>query len=108
MTIHEAIIGSIYPYAVDEALIRKTCIDEALIEDEAYSSDYKEDVARVTILILRNMISLASESRKDNSLSYNIDALKQRIYDIASQNGLEDMVKDVDARSRITDKSDIW
>lgn len=108
MTILEAIIGSIYPYAVDEALILKTCVDLDIIADDEYTIQDKEIVARATIGILLNLISLSSESKGDNSLSYNADNIKERIYNIASFNGFDDIAAQYGVGSRITDKTDMW
>lgn len=108
MTILEAIIGSIYPYAVDEALILKTCIDNGLNEADDYSLAEKEKVARVSIDILRNIISLSSESKDGSSLSYNADMLKERIYSIALSNGFTDIASEYKPHSSITDRTNMW
>lgn len=108
MTNFEAIIGSIYPYAVDEALILKTCIDLGINIDDEYSLELREKVARASISILQNLITLTSESKGGNSLSYNPDKLKERIYNIASTNGLDDIASEFRVGSRITDRSDVW
>lgn len=108
MTNFEAIIGSIYPYAVDEALIAKICIDMEINIEEEYTIQEREGVAKVTIAILQNLISLSSESKSGSSMSYNTEKLKERIYNIASFNGLDDIAKQYRVQSSITDKSDIW
>lgn len=108
MTIFEAIIGSIFPYAVDEALILKTCIDLDIEKDDEYDSASKESVARATIYILQNLLTLSSESKDGNSLSYDTEKIKERIYNIASFNNLTEIASEFKPHSRITDKSDMW
>lgn len=108
MTISEAIIGSIYPYAVDEALIGKTCIDLGINMDDEYSATDREKVARATIFILQNMLSLSSEGKSGDSSSYDTNKLKERIYNIASFNGLTDIAEEYKPHSRIIDRSDMW
>lgn len=108
MTILESIIGSIYPYAVDEALILKTCIDYSLDEAEEYTLAVKENVARATISILQNIVTLSGENRGGDSMSYNVDNIKERIYHIAISNGLTDISEEYKPHSRLTDKTDMW
>ena len=108
MTNFEAIIGSLYPYAVDEALILKTCIDLDIIDNDEYTIQDREKIARATIGILLNLITLSSESKGGNSLSYNADNIKERIYNIASFNGFNDIAEQYKVGSRITDKTDMW
>ena len=50
MNILEAIVGSLYPYEVDEALILKTCVDLDIAEDDLHAElddacDWFEGVA---------------------------------------------------------------
>lgn len=108
MTNFEAIIGSIYPYAVDEALILKTCVDLDIDVDKEYTLQDRESVARATIGILLNLITLSSESKDGSSMSYNADNIKERIYNIASFNGFADIAEQYRVGSRITDKTDMW
>lgn len=91
MLIRDAIIGSLYPYDVDDSLILKACIDNDVSLDDTYSAKHKEIVARVSIDVLVNLISLSSESDSGYSLSYNVDKLKERICSIAKSNGFADI-----------------
>lgn len=108
MIISEAIIGSIYPYVVDEALIEKTCIDLEIDRDSEYTLADRENVAKAAIYILQNLISLASESKDGSSMSYDVNSLKERIFNIASINGLKDIAAQANPYSRITDKTNMW
>ncbi len=108
MTNYEAISSSLYPYNVDDFLIEKACIDEDIASGDLYSKDCKKIVAKVTISILRKLVVLSSESNGGYSLSYDTDDLKERIFDIAMENGMDDVAKEFDTRSRITDISDQW
>lgn len=108
MTIFEAIVGGIYPYAVDEALILKSCIDVGVDENEEYSASNKEATAKVIIAVLQNLLSLSSESRNNHSMSYDTEKLKERIYNIATFNGLADIAAKYCPLSRISDQTDKW
>lgn len=108
MTNYEAISASLYPYNVDDFLIEKACIDEGLSSDGEYVRDNRTSVAKVTISILRKLVVLSSESNGGYSLSYDTGKLKERIFDIATENGMDDVAEEFDTRSRITDISDQW
>lgn len=101
MLIHDAIIASLYPYDVDENLILKACVDNDILTDDEYHPESKESVARATIDILSNLISLSSESDSGYSLSYNVDKLKERILFIAKSNGLADIVNEYDSKPKV-------
>lgn len=107
MTNLEAISASIYPYDVDPFLKEKACIDEGIDAQADYTVDDKISVAKATIAILRNLIVLASESNGGYLLSYT-DKLKERIFNIARENGLDDIAEEFDTRSKIIDISDQW
>lgn len=108
MTIYDAISAAIYPYNVDDALIEKVCIDSDMSKDSEYSKADKLSVAKATIAILRNLITLSSESDAGYSLSYDVNKLKERIFAIATDNGLADVAEEFDTRSRIIDKTALW
>ena len=108
MTNFEAISASLYPYDVDPSLKEKACIDEGIDAQADYKVTDKISVVKDTIAILRNLIVLASESNGGYSLSYNTDGLKERIFNLAKENGLTDIAEEFDTRSRITDISDQW
>ncbi len=101
MQIHDAIIANLYPYDVDENLILKACVDNDILTDDEYHPESKEYVARATIDILSNLISLSSESDSGYSLSYNVDKLKERILFIAKSNGLADIVNEYDSKPKV-------
>lgn len=101
MLIHDAIIGNLYPYDVDENLILKACIDNDVLPDEEYHSGAKVSIAKVSIDILSNLISLSSESDSGYSLSYNVDKLKERILSIAKSNGLADIANEYDNKPKV-------
>lgn len=108
MTNFDAISASLYPYDVDLFLKEKACIDEGIKAQEDYKVADKISVAKAAIAILRNLIVLTSESNGGYSLSYNTDGLKERIFNLAKENGLTDIAEEFDTRSRITDISDQW
>lgn len=108
MNILEAIVGSLYPYEVDEALILKTCVDLGIAEDDEYVASDREKVAKAVIFILRNLITLASENNGGKSASYDVNKIKARIHAIAVFNGLDDIASEYDVRTRISDKTDLW
>lgn len=101
MLIHDAIIGNLYPYDVDENLILKVCIDYDVSPEDVYLFETKEVVARVSIEILANLLSLSSESDSGYSLTYNADKLKERICFIARSNGLADIVDEYDSKPKV-------
>lgn len=105
MTNLEAISADLYPFDVPESLIEKKCIEEGLDVQADYSAYDKLPVAKATIAILRNLIVLKSESNGGISQSY--DNVKERIFDIAKGNGLDDIATEFDNRSRITDASNL-
>ena len=108
MTILEAIIGSLFPYEVDESLIRKTAIDLDIDEEAEYVISDRESVARATIFILQNLITLTSENNEGKSASYDVSRIKERISSIAAFNGLDDVASEYDTRSRIIDRTNMW
>lgn len=101
MLIHDAIVSNLYPYDVDENLILKACIDCDVFPEDEYSVEARESVARATIYILANLISLSSESDSGYSLSYNVDKLKERICFIARSNGLADIADEYDNKPKV-------
>lgn len=98
---YEAIIGNLYPYDVDENLINKACIDNDVEPNDEYSINNKEKIARVSIDILINLITLSSESDSGYSLSYNVDKLKDRICFLAKKNGLDGIAEEYDQRPKV-------
>lgn len=108
MTNFEAISASLYPYNVDDILIEKACIDAKLGVRSEYSDAVKKGVAKASIAILKNFIVLSSESIGGCSLSYDVENLKLRIFNIATDNDLTDIAEQFDTRSSITDISDVW
>lgn len=108
MTNFEAISASLYPYDVDDDLIEKSCIDESVDSGIDYGLSQKIGVAKVLISILRNLIVLSSESNGGYGLSYNVDNLKERIYAVATDNGLTDIAEEFNVKSVIQDISNRW
>lgn len=101
MTNYEAIIGNLYPYDVDENLIQKACIDNNVSPEDSYAVEDRELIARVSIDILYNLISLSSESDSGFSLSYNVDKLKERICYLAKRNGLADIAEEFESKPKV-------
>lgn len=93
MTNLEAISADLYPFDVPESLIKKKCIEEGLDVQADYSAYDKLPVAKATIAILRNLIVLKSESNGGIGQSY--DDVKERIFGIAKENGLDDIADEV-------------
>lgn len=108
MRVSDAITAQLYPYEVDMLLIEKACVDNEMTPAEEYYVEMKQSVAKTAIAILRNLIVLQSESNGGYSLSYNVEALKERIYRLAKDNGLADIAEEYDIRSRIIDKTSVW
>ena len=108
MTNLEAISADLYPFDVPESWIEKKCIEEGVDVQANYSADDKLPVAKATIAILRNLIVLKSESNGGISQSYGTDELKERIFGLAKENGLDDIADEFDSRSTITDVSKQW
>ncbi|MBO5217528.1 MAG: hypothetical protein J6B41_07285 [Alistipes sp.] len=108
MRVSDAITAQLYPYEVDMLLIEKACIDNEMTAAEEYFADMKQGVAKATITVLRHLIVLQSESNGGYSLSYDIEALKERIYNLAKDNGLTDIAEEYDRRSHIIDRTSIW
>lgn len=101
MTNYDAISAAIYPYDVDENLIRKVCIDLDVDADAVYRKESKTSVAQAAISILRNLISLSSEGDSGFSLSYDTDKLRDRISTIAKENGLTDIAEEFNQKPQI-------
>lgn len=101
MLIRDAIIGNLYPYDVDENLILKVCIDNDVYPEDEYSSECKVSIARISIDILINLLSLSSESDSGYSLTYDVDKIKDRICFIAKSNGLADIAKEYDNKPKV-------
>lgn len=108
MRVSDAITAQLYPYEVDMLLIEKACIDNEMTAAEEYFADMKQGVAKATITILRHLTVLQSESNGGYSLSYDTEALKERIYNLAKDNGLTDIAEEYDRRSHIIDRTSIW
>lgn len=98
----EAISAEIYPYDVDENLIRKACIDQGVNGDTEYDLTQKIGVAKAVISVLQRLIVLSSESNGGYSLSYDTAELRKRIFDVASENGLSDIAKEFDTEPIIS------
>lgn len=96
----EAISARLYPYNVPDSLIKIACADVGLLADEKYSSVNKVSVAKAAIDILKQLIILASESNGGYSLSYH-DKLKERIYNLAKDNGLTDIADEFNPHPKI-------
>lgn len=94
MTNFEAISAEIYPYNVDESLVFKACVDNSVEKDGEYSLSQKIGVAKAAIDVLRKLIVLVSESNGGYALSYKVEELKERIFSLASANGLPDIAKE--------------
>lgn len=101
MTNYDAISAAIYPYDVDENLIKKSCIDLDVDADAAYRKESKTSVAQAAISVLRNLISLSSEGDNGFSLSYDTNKLKERIHTIAKDNGLTDIAEEFNQKPQI-------
>lgn len=108
MTNFEAISARLYPYSVDDNLIRITCTDVGLSSEEEYSFGNKVSVAKATIGILKQLITLTSENIGKCSLGYNPTKIGQQIFNLAKDNNLLDIAEEFDTRSIIQDISDQW
>mgnify|MGYP001629982962 CR=1 FL=1 len=108
MTNFEAISAELYPYNVDDSVIRKACINCTLDPEGSYHPSNDVGIAKSTIKILQMLICLASEGNGGYSLGYDADKLKERIFILASDNGLSDIADEFDIRSSISDASDLW
>ena len=102
MTNYEAISAKLYPYSVDDNLIEVSCIDNGLERDDVYSPKQKTEVAMTVISILRNLIALSGENHGGYSLSYDVNGLKTRIYQIAQGNGFTDIADEFNSKPQIT------
>lgn len=101
MTNFDAISARLYPYNVDNNLVAIACLDAGLGADDKYSASNKPLVARAAIDILKQLIVLSSESNGGYALGYNTDELRDRIYDLAKDNGLTDIADEFDATPTI-------
>lgn len=92
MTNFEAISARLYPYNVDDNLIAVACEDAGLDAEVEYRSQTdKISVAKATIDILKQLIVLSSESNGGYGLGYDVNKLRERIYTLATDNGLTDI-----------------
>ncbi len=108
MTNREAVTASLYPFSVDDSRIEKACIDKGIDAEGAYSAADRASVARTTIAILRDLVVLSSESNGGYALSYDTEKLKERIFSLATDNGLTDIAEEFDSRTQIVDCSNLW
>lgn len=91
MTNFQAISAELYPYSVDDELIDKVCIDTDMDAMANYVQTQKIVVAKAVIVILEKLISLSSENNGGYALTYDVNSLRERIYTLASDNGLTDI-----------------
>lgn len=96
MTNLEAIRAELYPYDVDHSVIVKACIDNEVDENDTYCVDYKVDVIKAAIHILRMLSTINSESDSGYSISYNKGEVLKHAKRLASENGLKDIVAEID------------
>lgn len=101
MTNFEAISARLYPYNVDDDLIKIACIDAELSVDEEYVMNQRTLIAKAAIDVLKQLIVLASESNGGYSLGYNVEELRRRIYALAKDNGLTDIAEEFNAMPTI-------
>ena len=96
MTNYDAIASSLYPYDVDDILIEKYCIDMDVDKDDDYDASQKEDIAMITVSILRDILyNLSSESNAGYSLSYDTNKLKEKQY------GFKDVVAEFNPKPKV-------
>lgn len=108
MTNFEAVSSLIHPYKVEANVINKSLIDCKIVPGEKYSPEAKQSIAKSAISVLRQLLSLSSETNYGRSQGYDTDKLKEMIYWIAKDNELTDIAEEFDPRSRIVDRTDIW
>lgn len=102
MTNYDAIASSLYPYDVDNLVIEKYCVDMEVAMEDYYESSMREKIARITVSILRDILyNLSSESNAGYSLSYDTNKLKERIYNIAKDNGFSDIASEFNPRPKV-------
>ena len=102
MTNYDAIASSLYPYDVDTLTIEKYCIDMDVDKDDNYDASMRETIARITVLILRDILyNLSSESNAGYSLSYDTNKLKERIYNMAKYNGFKDIAEEFNPSPKV-------
>lgn len=94
MTNFEAISARLYPYNVDDNLIKVSCMDESLKDEGEYKLEDKQAIAKAAISILKQLIVLSSESNGGYSLGYDTNMLSKRIHDIAVENDLTDIAEE--------------
>ena len=89
MTNFEAISARLYPYNVDDNLIAVACEDAGLDAEVKYRSQTdKISVTKAAIDILEQLIVLSSESNGGYGLGYDVNKVRERIYTLATNNGL--------------------
>lgn len=107
LTIYNALVGEIEPYSASALTIRKALIDVGITDaDNLYSSGDAKKIAIASILVLKKLVVLSSESMGKASDSYNVDMLKERISGICKENGLDE--SEYVESSSITDGSNLW
>lgn len=101
MTNFEAISARLYPYNVDDNLVAVACLDASLVTDDEYTASDKPLVARAAIDVLKQLVVLSSESNGGYALGYDTEELRNRIYDLAKDNGLTDIADEFDPTPQI-------
>lgn len=96
MTNLDAIRASLYPYDVDIIVIEKACIDYSISLDDIYCIENKIDVVKASISILRMLSSISSESDSGFSISYNKGEVLKQAKRLANENGLKDVVAEIE------------
>lgn len=89
MTILEAVKAKVRPYPIQHTSIEVVSIDEGVNINEEYSQQRKSVVNRVVIQLLKQLLSTASISQSGASLSFDTDALKNRISTLMQEEGLD-------------------
>lgn len=107
MDIQAAVLAEIHPYTAEPTVLDKAILDEGLDTAATYTVDDKVNVAKVAIVLFKKFIVLASEGEGGLSMSYDIEALKARIRDLAQENGLSETIT-ANATPSVRNASFMW
>lgn len=91
MTNKEAIIATLQITGYSDSAIEKALLDGDLNGDDNYDGSNAKNIDLITIDILQGMLSLASVSEGDYSVSYSLNGIKARLGYLNSKYDLGDL-----------------
>lgn len=107
LTMYEALMAELEPYAPNALTVKKALMDEGLDAEGPYQKESNAQIGLASIAVLIKMKVLQSESVGKTSQSYSVSKIDERIRAICKKHGFNeaDYIEDL---SSISDGSDLW